>query len=305
MGQASFSLTTFGDQLEAWSRTPLHPTFLPVGALALIHAARVSHATRQVAGSHKNRLGVWQGFLLNQILMFGGVVISNMLLGTPSLVLVAWPVVLLYGGVHVVLDVTPLGKVLLELQDIELVGILMDLSFALLDGILRAEGIIDLGVELVRKHPSTEISTSISAALLNSAIIGGGVPLLIDLFKLDSPTGEWGIRTPTWAKDPFSGTNDIISATLLAYVYLGLSSPASAQFPLIGGMMNNFGLDGLGERDIRTFCSLLLGAGLLAEKAVKLAQETPRQKARPISSSKNGSSNGSAKSRKQSSKKQQ
>lgn len=124
MGQASFSLATFGDQLEAWSQTPLHPTFLPVGTLALIHAARVSHATRQVAGSHKSRLGVWQGFLLNQILMFGGVIISNMLLGTPSLVLVAWPVVLLYGGVHVALDVTPLGKMLLDAQDVEFVGIL-------------------------------------------------------------------------------------------------------------------------------------------------------------------------------------
>lgn len=216
----------------------------------------------------------------------------------------------------------------------------MDLSFALLDGILRAEGIIDLGVELVsvhpfayppalahtsnfpshtcnlppfgpkpplqvRKHPSTEISSSISAALLNSAIIGGGVPLLIDLFKLDSPTGDWGIRTPTWAKTPFSGTNDIISATLLAYVHLGLSSSPPSQFPLIGGMVKSFGLDGMGEKDLRTFCSLLLGAGLLAEKAVKLAQETPREKSKPTSSSKNGTSNGSAKNRKHASKKQQ
>ena len=124
MGQSSLSLASIGAQLEAWSRSPLHPTLLPVGGLALIHAARVSHATRQVAGSHKSRLGVWQGLLLNQILMFGGVVISNMLLGLPSLVLVAWPVMLLYGGVHVLLDVTPVGQVLLNAQDVEVVGIL-------------------------------------------------------------------------------------------------------------------------------------------------------------------------------------
>lgn len=116
-------LASIGDQLSNWSQTPLHPLF-PVGALGLIHAVRVSHATRQVAGSHKSRLGVWQGLVLNQILMFGGVVISGMLLGVPSPLLSAWPVVALYGGVHVALDVTPAGKALLHAQDIELVGTL-------------------------------------------------------------------------------------------------------------------------------------------------------------------------------------
>ncbi|KAJ1026966.1 hypothetical protein NDA16_002259 [Ustilago loliicola] len=66
----------------------------------------------------------------------------------------------------------------------------MDLSFALLDGILRAEGIIDLGVEPVRQHPSPAISSSLFAILLNSAIVGGGVPLLIDLFRLDSSSAQ-------------------------------------------------------------------------------------------------------------------
>jgi hypothetical protein len=67
---------------------------------------------------------VWQGLVLNQILMFGGVVISGMLLGVPSPLLSAWPVVALYGGVHVALDVTPAGKALLHAQDLELVGTL-------------------------------------------------------------------------------------------------------------------------------------------------------------------------------------
>lgn len=117
-----FALASIGDQLDFWSRSPVHSALLPVGALALVHAARVSHGTRQVAGSHKYRLTVWQGFLLNQILMFGGVVISGMLLGIPSALLTAWPVVVLYGGMHVLLDVTPLGRLLLQAQDIELVG---------------------------------------------------------------------------------------------------------------------------------------------------------------------------------------
>ncbi|SNX87180.1 uncharacterized protein MEPE_05890 [Melanopsichium pennsylvanicum] len=281
MRQDNFSLAHVGDQLEAWSRSPLHPTLLPVGALSLIHAARVSHATRQVAGSHESRLGLWQGLLLNQILMFGGVVISGMLLGIASPLLVAWPVILLYGGVHVLLDVTPFGKLLLDAQDVEVVGILMDLSFALLDGVLRAEGIVDLGVELVRKHPSPELASSVSAALINSAIIGGGVPLLIDLFRLDSSSGEWGIRSPSWAKDPFSGTNDIFSALFLGYVYLTLTDPALAHSPIFGGVAQQLGVGAMSNRDVRTFCSLLLGGVLLAEKAVKLSNEARPVKLKP------------------------
>lgn len=121
--QPTLSLASIGDQLALYSR-PLHPTFLPYGALGLIHAARVSHATRQVAGSHKCRLGLWQSFLLNQILMFSGVVLSGMLLGIPSPLLGSWPFVVLYGGMHVLLDVTPGGKWLLNLQDQELVGMM-------------------------------------------------------------------------------------------------------------------------------------------------------------------------------------
>ncbi len=116
------TLSSIGDRLETWSRNPLHPTLLPFGVLALIHALRVSHATRQVAGSHRNRLGLWQSFLLNQILMFAGVIVSGMLLGIPSPLLTAWPVVVLYGGMHVVADITPAGKMLLDAQEHETVG---------------------------------------------------------------------------------------------------------------------------------------------------------------------------------------
>lgn len=124
MRPSTLSLAYLGENLDTWSRSPLHPTLLPIGFLALVHAVRVSHATRQVAGSHKSKLGVWQSFLLNQILMFGGVIISGMLLGIPSPLFSGWPVVVLYGGAHLVLDVTGLGKVLLKVQDNELVGTL-------------------------------------------------------------------------------------------------------------------------------------------------------------------------------------
>ncbi|CDU26190.1 uncharacterized protein SPSC_06384 [Sporisorium scitamineum] len=284
MIQDSLALASIGDQLEFWSRSPLHPTLLPVGALALVHAARVSHATRQVAGSHKYRLTLWQGFLLNQILMFGGVVVSGVLLGIPSPLLVAWPVVVLYGGMHVLLDVSPVGKLLLRAQDLEFIGIFMDLSFALLDGVLRAEGIIDLGVEPVLRHTSPQVSTSFFAAVLNSAIIGGGVPLLIDMFKLDSPTGEWGVRTPFWVKHPLKGTDDALSAALLAFVYLSLSGSPSAQLPLVASVVETTGLDKLSNRDVRTFCSLLLGSILLAEKATVLSL-TMSTVSKPVASS--------------------
>lgn len=195
----------------------------------------------------------------------------------------------------------------------------MDLSFALLDGILRAEGIIDLGVEPVLRHPSPEISTSIFAVLINSAIIGGGVPLLIDLLKLDSPTGEWGIRTPSWANNPFKGTNDIFSASLLGFVYLVLSSSSvPAQFPFVYGVVELFGLDKLSNTEVRTFCSLLLGALLLAEKATMLLTAV-RPVSKPIATRtrdavaplktptarKIDTVNGSVKHRKQMSRKQQ
>lgn len=163
-------------------------------------------------------------------------------------------------------------------------------------------------IRQVRKHPSPEISSSLFAALVNSAIIGGGVPLLIDLFKLDSASGDWGIRSPTWAKDPLCGTNDILSATFLGFVYLALMSPAPAQFPLIGGVIQSLGVDTLSNADIRTFCSLLLGAVLLAEKAVKLLQEDKPAKITPATHSsthKNGTANGSGKNRKSTSRKLQ
>ncbi|TKY88488.1 hypothetical protein EX895_002476 [Sporisorium graminicola] len=311
----NLALASIGDKLEYWSRSPLHPTLLPVGALALIHAARISHATRQVAGSHSYRLTVWQGFVLNQILMFGGVVVSGLLLGIPSPVLVAWPLVVLYGGVHILLDVSSVGKVLLRMQDLEFVGLFMDLSFALLDGVLRAEGIIDLGVEPVLRHTSPRVSTSLFAALLNSAIIGGGVPLLIDMFKLDSSTGEWGLRTPVWMKHPFKGTNDALSATLLAFVYLALAGSTSAQLPVVAGVVEASGLDKLRSREVRTFCSLMLGAILLAEKATVLSlassavpkRATSRPRASAAAAAADGKStaaNGGADNRESTSRKQ-
>lgn len=310
MGHISFpTLNLVGDQLDAWSKIPLHPTLLPFGVLVCIHAARVSHAARQVAGSHKYRLSVWQGFLLNQILMFSGVILSGFLLGIPSPLLTAWPVIALYGGMHVLLDLTPLGKLLLQAQDIPSIGQLMDLFFAILDGTLRAEGIIDLGILPVRNHPNKEISNSIFAAILNAAIIGGAVPLFIDLFKLDSATGEWGVRTPKWAKDLRKDTNDLVSAGLTGLVYLVLVEPK--RFPLFADVVKVVGLDVLSEREVRVLCAELLGSWLLAEKALALSKQSkllqggnPKAitNTRPIAAA---AANGSSKSPRKGSRKQQ
>lgn len=195
----------------------------------------------------------------------------------------------------------------------------MDLSFAVLDGILRAEGIIDLGIEPVRRHVSPDVSSSLLAVLLNSALIGGGVPLLIDMFKLDSPTGDWAVRTPTWARQPFSGTNDMISAALLGFVYLALTDSKSNQTSLVISTVEGLGLNKLSNSDVRTFCSLLLGSILLAEKATVLSLAT-NASPKPVASKTrsgqaaaagnqniqgNGAPNGSVKNRKQASRKQQ
>ena len=214
----------------------------------------------------------------------------------------------------------------------------MDLSFAVLDGVLRAEGIIDLGVEpvslcyihftllskhttgwltlrstfQVRQHLSPQVSSSLFAALLNSAIIGGGVPLLIDMFKLDSPIGDWGLRTPAWVRHPLKGTNDALSATLLAFVYLTLTASISARFSFVHDIVQVARLDKLSTRDIRTFCSLLLGSILLAEKATVLSLTknpspkliAPRSRAVAAAEKSNGRNTG-AKNRKQTSRRQQ
>lgn len=178
----------------------------------------------------------------------------------------------------------------------------MDLSFAMLDGILRSEGIIDLGVEAVRKHPSPEVSTSLFAALLNAAIIGGGIPLFVDLLKLDSPTGDWAFQRPGWTKNPWKDTTDLFSSAFLGLVYIAMTSPAPARFPLIGGALHRLGLDGLGNRDARTFCALLLGAILTAQTAMRLAEQ---RKPVQIKSTSIEKTNGTPKSRKQAARKQQ
>lgn len=56
--------------------------------------------------------------------MFGGVVVSGMLLGIPSPLFRGSSVVVLYGGVHLVLHVAGLGNLLLKVQDHVFLGTL-------------------------------------------------------------------------------------------------------------------------------------------------------------------------------------
>ncbi len=130
--------------------------------------------------------------------------------------------------------------------------------------------------------------------------MGGGIPLLIDLFRLDSTTGEWGVRSPAWAKNPFSGTNDMLSSAFLALVYLTLASPATAPIALLRDALHAFGAESLDARDVRTLCSLLLGSILLSEKATVLSNQQAQHEM-----AKNGSVNGNTKSKSKSARKLQ
>ncbi|PWZ03800.1 hypothetical protein BCV70DRAFT_170870 [Testicularia cyperi] len=285
------TLLAIADSIDHRGKPAIHQTYLPIGPLALLHAIRVSHATRQVQGGRASQVGVFQSFLLNQILMFGGVVLSGFLLGIPSPLLLAPDVILLYGGTHVLLTVSGLGMKLLAVSEEFSVGLTMDLAFSILDGIMRSEGILDLGVGEVVRHSSVSISRSLFAALVNAAIIGGVVPLLIELFRLDSSVGHWTVAAtpPGWFRNPFAGTNDLWSSALVALVYLGLS-----QHPLVASSPFNFfppsswslsssvpgqkQTDALDQRVIKTLCALLLATILTLERLAKVPAELDMQR---------------------------
>jgi len=58
-------------------RTLAWLTQIPVAVLSLVHAVRISHATRMLSGAARAQLGLFQSLVLNMIVLFG----SSTLLG--------------------------------------------------------------------------------------------------------------------------------------------------------------------------------------------------------------------------------
>ncbi|EPQ29749.1 uncharacterized protein PFL1_02968 [Pseudozyma flocculosa PF-1] len=296
-------LAVLADRLDVALQTPIHQVYLPVGYLGLLHAIRVSHATRQVGGGLGSKLNLYQSVLLNQILLFGGVALSSLLLGLPCPMLASGQVILLYAGTHVALTLSGIGTALLKLNDNWTMGVAMDIFFSALDGIFRADGVLALGVDIVRTHPSALISTSYLASIVNGAIVGGATPLIIDVLRLDSASGDWTVRTPRWIKDPWAGTQDLLSAAMVSTAYLACIDGgfAASTNPFLGPLADavSFNLgSGVTAREARTMSMVLMSSILVAQRLAAIPSElntAPRAPAKKPSPSKAPRiSNGSA-----------
>ncbi|PWN53916.1 hypothetical protein IE53DRAFT_80056 [Violaceomyces palustris] len=223
-------LLAFSHQVETLKSTLVHADYFPIGYLTLFHAIRVSHATRQVSGGLESRLSILQGVLLNQILLFGSVMLSSVMLGTTSPLFLAPRTIATYISVHLFLKLSNLGDFLLALNQAPVFGPALDFTLCLLDGVCRSEGVIILGVEEIRRQNSPSLSGSLYACILNGSILGGGAPLLIQAFNLDSPVGDWKLQAPLWAKSFKSllAMTDLWSATLVSTIYCLVTDASSS-----------------------------------------------------------------------------
>lgn len=203
--------------------TPLSSPYLPFALPALLtlcHALRVSLATSQVQGGPR-RIPITQSIALLWILLFGGWTIVQLGLGgstplfQPDVQLAAG----IYAAVHTVAIFSGWNQLVIQMvsRSPNTVGLSVDLLCCAIDAICRMQGIISLGIEPVRGHPSP------ITPFLTSALIGGGGPILIGLLDLSSPS--WKVQTPTWLSDPFGlMALDIWSAALVGWVYSQLTS---------------------------------------------------------------------------------
>lgn len=217
--------------LTTFSSSTLHAKLLPISALTLIHALRVSFATCQVQGGPR-KVPLLQSVALVWILLFGGWTIICLALAQPTPLFdggVQWTAAV-YGSIHAIAVLSGLQKRLLHATSNApaTFGLGLDLFFHLVDAVCRTEGIIALGLNPVRDHPSP------LTPLITAALIGGGGPLLIGLLDLESP--NWRLQTPTWLKKPTGLLAvDIWSAGLVALVYDSLTSLEPIAIRLFGG----------------------------------------------------------------------
>lgn len=254
------SLSHLSTAINSISTPQLHPVFLPISPLTLVHALRVSVGTTQVQGGKK--VGLLQSVALDLILLFGGWSLLNLALGLANPLLDAgnqW-VALVYGGIHALACVTGVNSALVGLLQMRDVGVVIDVLMTFVDGVCRMDGIVALGVEPVSARMtatrgieparatwattltdtptplhSTQVRTHPAplTPLLTSILIGGGGPLLIGLFNLDNPS-DWRLRTPTWLTNPTGLLAfDIWSSAFVGWLYLTLSRGASGSASIL------------------------------------------------------------------------
>lgn len=188
---------------------PYPLTQIPVALLSVVHAVRISHATRMLSGAPRAQLGLFQSLVLNMIVLFGSSTLLGMwmrltiamLLGIPAPILLSPVAIVLYLSVHLVLEWTGLGLTLVRLHTSASTGLVVDLILAAIDAICRSEAIANMGLAQIRRHPNPLVAKSLLVQLIAGALISGGVPLLAATFQLHSPQGHWQLLTPPWLRD--------------------------------------------------------------------------------------------------------
>jgi len=216
-------------------------TQIPVAVLSLVHAVRISHATRMLSGASRAQLGLFQNLVLNMIVLFGSSTLLGtytpptpaMLLGLPAPILLSPVAIVLYSSVHLVLEATGLGLALVHLHTSARTGLVVDLVLAAIDAICRSEAIANMGVTQIRRHPNPLVAKSLLVQLVAGALISGGVPLIAATFQLHSPQGHWQLLTPPWLRDAsLLMYADLWGGALTALVMTLLTSgDVEARFP--------------------------------------------------------------------------
>ncbi|WFD28868.1 hypothetical protein MNAN1_003883 [Malassezia nana] len=220
---SSYILATVADWQELVWKQHVHPVYLPVAFLSIVHAIRVSHATRMLSGGPRAQLRLFQSLVLNLIVLFGSSTLLALLLGLPAPFVISPVAIVLYSSVHVLLECTGLGLVLVRFHAGATTGLLMDGILATIDAVCRTEAIAHMGLAQIRRHTNPVVAQSLLVQLIAGALISGGVPLIAATFQLHSPYGHWQLVTPPWLQN----------ATLLLYADLWGGALAAAIMSLL------------------------------------------------------------------------
>ena len=150
--------------------------------------------------------------------------------------------VAVYSTVHVLLTTTRVGDALLAVHAHPLAGIALDVLVSTIDAVCRTEGIVNFGIAQVARHTHTGVAASIFARMVVGGAIGGALPLMVGLFGLNSPTGDWSLRTPRWVREPSQllRMQDLWAgaAVSLAYTWLTSSTESThAKFPQLAAWL--------------------------------------------------------------------
>lgn len=220
---SSYVLGTVADYQDLLWRLHLHEVYIPVAAVSVVHAVRISHGTRMLSGGGNSRLGLFQGLVLNLIVLFGSSCVIAVMLGMPFPLLMSPFAICLYSSVYIIMHITGLGDGLVRLH--EQAPRRVDLATACIDAMCRIEGIVNVRLAQIQGHPNPVIAQSWFVQIIAGALVSGGVPLIAQTFQLHSPMGLWQMTTPAWIQQPSRLLYaDLVGGAVVSFLMLVLTS---------------------------------------------------------------------------------